>query len=65
MPLAHLSLASRDVAGTAWSEQQQCFIVTNGQGQVVALEPQRGQLRVRERLAQAGLQWDNHLSVSA
>jgi hypothetical protein len=50
----------RDVAGAAWSRAENCFLVSNGLGQLVylRLHPEPA-LELASR--NAGLYWDNHL----
>lgn len=50
-----------DVAGGGYDRRRRCFVVSNGRGQLFALQPQREQPQL---LGYSGeLQWDNHLAI--
>ena len=54
----------RDVAGAVWSPEDQSFLLSNGQGQLVYLRLNpTPHLELAEHMP--GLHWDNHLSLSS
>jgi hypothetical protein len=53
----------RDVAGAVWCPLSQAFMVSNGLGEIVAINYQDEEIILRRQFQQRSLQWDNHLAV--
>lgn len=51
----------RDVAGAAYWEKQQCFVVSNGLGQLLAIDQVKPAVTVLARPRE--IHWDNHMTL--
>ncbi|MBL4826728.1 MAG: DUF1513 domain-containing protein [Spongiibacteraceae bacterium] len=55
----------RDVAGALYSTDKQCFLVSNGTGQLMALSPNTKTFSAQAVFLNRTVRWDNHLSLAS